>query len=139
MKQLLVIDASVILKWVFQTADEQDGDRALLLLNGWIEGEHDILLPRLWTFEVGNVIGLKSPATAPELLTILTDYGFKEAETTAELCRATIDLMSRYGVTFYDAVYHAVALLHGGLLVTADDAYRKKAQAAGAIRLLRNV
>jgi predicted nucleic acid-binding protein len=34
--------------------------------------------------------------------------------------------MERYGVTFYDAVYHAVAMLKDGILLTADEVYCKK-------------
>jgi predicted nucleic acid-binding protein len=41
-------------------------------------------------------------------------------------------------VTFYDAVYHAVALLRKGVLVTADEAYFRKAGNKGRVVLLRD-
>ncbi len=34
--------------------------------------------------------------------------------------------MKKYGVTFYDAVYHTVAILKKGILLTAADAYCKR-------------
>jgi predicted nucleic acid-binding protein len=39
--------------------------------------------------------------------------------------------MRRFGVTFYDASYHAVALIRGGVLLTADGTYCRKTSAAG--------
>jgi predicted nucleic acid-binding protein len=41
-------------------------------------------------------------------------------------------------VTFYDGVYHAVALLLKGVLVTADEAYFRKAGNKGRVVLLRD-
>jgi len=44
--------------------------------------------------------------------------------------------MADCGVTFYDAVYHAIALERKGTLVTADAAYLKKAGKYGHAVLL---
>jgi predicted nucleic acid-binding protein len=41
-------------------------------------------------------------------------------------------------VTFYDAVYHAVAILRKGVLVTADESYFRQAANKGRVVLLRN-
>ena len=41
-------------------------------------------------------------------------------------------------MTFYDAVYHAVALLLKGVLVTADEAYFRKARKKGRVVMLRD-
>jgi len=46
-------------------------------------------------------------------------------------------LMQRLGVTFYDAAYHAVALRNGGTMITADEAYYRKAKGHGGVVLLR--
>jgi len=47
-------------------------------------------------------------------------------------------LVSDHKVTFYDAAYHALALHEGGLMLTADAAYVRKAGRAGHVRLLRD-
>ena len=39
-------------------------------------------------------------------------------------------------MTFYDAAYHALALVEHGTFVTADGKYFTKAKKAGAIALL---
>ena len=40
-------------------------------------------------------------------------------------------------VAFYDAAYHAVALRLGGVFVTADERYVRRASGAGGISSLR--
>lgn len=135
----IVPDASVILKWAFNAeAGEQDAANAEGLLQGWVDGKYTILLPSLWIFEVGNVLGLKVPDMADAIMEVFIDYRFVSVDITHNLCGKTFDLMKKYGVTFYDAVYHAVALRQKGLLVTADESYYKKAKGSGHIALLRD-
>lgn len=131
-------DASVLLKWGLDTLEEDDREQAALLQNHWLDGRIDILLPHIWVFEVGNVLALEKPAQAEELMDIFLGYRFPEMETTPELYRATFRLMKACQVTFYDAVYHAVALLRKGVLVTADESYLRKAGSKGRVVLLRD-
>ncbi len=138
MKTLVVPDASVILKWGFRAPEESDRDKAGRLLDAWLDGKVEFLLPRLWAFEVGNVLALKNPANAAALMDVFIGYGMSEADTSPELCRATLALMKSYRVTFYGAVYHAVALLNDGLFVTADEAYHRRAGEKGNVALLRD-
>lgn len=126
MSEIIVPDASVLLKWAFDSPDEGDRDNALNFLEAWLEERVEIILPKLWFFEVSNVIMLKKPELSMELMEIFIGYNLSEYETTLELCEEAFKLMRRYGVTFYDAVYHAVAMLKKGVLLTADDAYFKK-------------
>lgn len=135
---LVVPDASVILKWAFRSPDEQDGDKALELLKLWLSGSCTFVLPSLWVYECGNVLGLKAPDTANEIMTIFLDYRFDECSVTAELSTATLRIMRDFRVTFYDAVYHAVALSRNATLVTADAAYFRKAQKLGSIAMLED-
>ena len=128
-----------MLKWAFNAApDERDGETAGILLEGWVAGEYEILLPGLWVFEVANVLGLKVPEMAGSLMEIFIDYRFPSVEITNALCIKTFEIMKRCGATFYDAVYHAVAIKHKGLLVTADEAYYRKAKGIGHIMLLKD-
>ncbi len=136
---VIVPDASVMLKWAFNPMPgEQDGAKAETLLEGWVAGKYDILLPGLWVFEVANVLGLKVPDMASALMEIFIDYRFSTVEITQPLCIKAFDIMKQCGVTFYDAVYHAVAIKQKGLLVTADEAYYRKAKGLGHITLLRD-
>ena len=46
--------------------------------------------------------------------------------------------MQRHGVTYYDAVYHAVAFLQKGRLLTADESYCKKVRDMKYVMSLRD-
>jgi predicted nucleic acid-binding protein len=126
MKEIIVPDASVVLKWAFDAPDERDKEKALSLLNAWIDGKCEIVLPKLWSYEVGNVLMMKIPEQAHEVMEIFLGYDFTEYEMSLELCKETYKLMQRFNITFYDAVYQAVAFLQKGKLLTADESYRKK-------------
>jgi predicted nucleic acid-binding protein len=131
--KILVPDASVILKWVM---GEERTDEAQVLLDGWLNQEHEFILPSLWMYEVGNVLGLKRPRDADHILSLLLDYHFSECKVTGELVRVTNELMREYRVTFYDAVYHATAILQKGAMVTADRVYYEKTKKRGSVRLV---
>jgi predicted nucleic acid-binding protein len=135
---LFVPDASVILKWAFQSPDEQDCDKALDLLGRWLAGSCSIILPSLWIYECGNVLGLKALDTAAEIMDIFIGYRFDECPLSTAITGATLQLMRDYQVTFYDAVYHVVAMNTGAMLVTADAAYFRKTNQLGKIIMLEN-
>ena len=136
---LYIPDASVILKWVFDTSEEADRDVALMLLNSWVAGECDFVLPSLWLYEVGNIIGRNIPGKAADAMELLIDYRITEAPVTPVIAKRTLSIMSDCRVTFYDAVYHAIALERRGTLVTADAAYLKKASKLGNAVLLSDI
>ena len=79
MKPIMVPDASVSLKWVLKS-DEEHGKKAIALLSAWVAGEAEILLPSLWVYEVGNIVGRKSDERAGEIMELLLDYRFPEAK-----------------------------------------------------------
>lgn len=133
---LYVPDASVILKWVFDTPEEPDRDASLIFLNRWVAGECELVLPSLWLYEVGNIVGRNIPGNAAEFMEMLIDYRIEEIPVSSGIARRTLAIMAECGVTFYDAVYHAIAFERKGTLVTADAAYLKKAGKLGNAVLL---
>jgi predicted nucleic acid-binding protein len=132
---LFVPDASVLLKWVLRSDDEDDGDRALALRAAWLAGACRIAVPTLWAFEVADVLGAKQPAKAEQLLDAMIELRMPE-EPPAAYASMMFRLMRDYGVTAYDAAYHGLALARGGTMLTADRRYAKKAAGAGHIRLI---
>jgi predicted nucleic acid-binding protein len=134
---IVVPDTSVLLKWALQSEDEGDHDKALELRDAWLTGRCTIVLPSLWFFEAGNILGIRQPALAPHLMRILTGYRFEE-EVPAAIFEKAFDLMKKFKVTFYDDAFHAVAIRRSGTMITADDVYFRKASRAGHIGLLAN-
>ena len=133
---LVVPDASVILKWALASEDEEDRDRALALREAWVAGECRVLVPSLWTYEVANVLGRREPRLAPALLNALAGLKLDEIPA-SDVVETAFGLMRTAHVTFYDAAYHAVAIDHGGTLVTADASHLRKVGRAGRAVLLR--
>lgn len=131
--KLIVPDASVVLKWVLSGADEPDLDAALRLRDMAIEGKIAIKVPSLWLFEAANLLARKFPLKARVLLDTLIDFGFDEGKPAFEWRDRAFDLCQRYQVTFYDAAYHALAIIEKGLFVTADGRYAQKAGKAGSV------
>jgi predicted nucleic acid-binding protein len=119
MAAVIVPDASVLLKWAMRSDAEQDRDAADALKSAWLADDCELVVPTLWVFEVGNVLGLKQPDIAEELLASMLDLGLREEVPGAYLSGITA-LVRDYHVTFYDAAYHALAIHLDGTMLTAD-------------------
>jgi predicted nucleic acid-binding protein len=134
--QLVVPDASVLLKWVLPSDEEPDADKALLLRAAIQEEAVHALLPTLWLYEVGNTIARRFPMHASGWLSALIKFGLEEASPSQAWLAKTLELTRRYEVSFYDAAYHALALIHKGLFVTADNRYVNRVSTLGSVMAL---
>ena len=131
---IVVPDASVILKWVLEREDEPDYPQALKLQEALLAEEIEVRMPTLWRYEVGNVLGLKKPRMATELMSALLAYEFEEVPLRTEYVLDVLAHMQDLsGVTFYDSAYHVLALRTKGLYVTADRVYVKRAKRKGHV------
>lgn len=130
---LVVPDASVLLKWVLPSDEESDVDKALLLRAAILEETVRALVPSLWLYEVGNTVARRFPTHAQAWLSALMKLGLEESPPSQAWLAKTLELISRHDVSFYDAAYHALALLHKGLFITADARYFNRAAASGAV------
>jgi predicted nucleic acid-binding protein len=130
---LVVPNASVLLKWALPSDDEPDADKALLLRDAILDEVVRALLPALWLYEVGNTIARRFPTHASGWLSALMKFGLEEAPPSQPWLAKTLELTSRYEVSFYDAAYHALALIHNGLFVTADTRYVNRVRETGSV------
>jgi len=134
--RIVVPDASVVLKWVLPPADEPDAAKALALRSAIAEESVRAVLPSLWLYEVGNTVARRFPAQAERWIGALMRFQLEEEHPSPSWLRSVLHLTDEYGVAFYDAAYHAVAMVHRGVLVTADRRYFDRAEGAGAVTLL---
>ncbi len=134
----LVPDASVILKWVLPAHRETHVEHALALLDAFAREEIELIVPRLWLYEVGNTVTRKNPDGAGEIMRDLLALEMEEAAHDDTFVRETVRLAARYSVTFYDAAYHAVAIARQATLISADERYLRAAAAEShAVALAR--
>jgi predicted nucleic acid-binding protein len=118
------LDASVILKWVLPPDAESYQHQALRIADAVASGRIQVMLPTLWYFEVGNILIRKYRHDADQDLTDLRrQLGDCERAVSPDWQREIMRLTAAYPVTFYDAAYHALAIVIQGVLVTADEKY----------------
>ena len=132
---IVVADASVALKWFFRTrSDETDVAAALALLQGVADGGITLIQPPHFVAEVAAVLVREAPQTAAADLRDLLAVEMRTDTTDETVYRRALLLAARHGHHLFDTLYHALALsTPGALLVTADEAYWRKARGERAI------
>ena len=136
---IVVLDASVILKWLLEDPDrEPDTDKAFALVESVVSGRLEILQPAHWLAEVAAVAARLAPQTAVADVEMLAAFEFPTTDNPNVIRRAT-SLAIETNHHLFDTLYHAVALEHeDAMLVTADDRYYGKAESYGTIRTLHD-
>lgn len=136
----LVIDASVVVKWLLpQREDEADVEQALMLLEEVRTGRVRVHQPVHWLAEAAAVLVRLSPATAAADVADLYAMNLP-VEGGPEVYLIACELARALNHHVFDTLYHAVALtLPDTILVTADARYERNARRRGAITLLRDV
>jgi predicted nucleic acid-binding protein len=130
----VVIDASVVIKWLLQDSEREAGtDKATRLMEVVINGEQPVLQPTHWLAEVGAVLARESPATAADDVMLLNALELPATDEPIVLRRG-VELAVELKQHLFDTFYHAVALEHpDGVLITADERYLGAARAKGRI------
>lgn len=127
----------MILKWVLPAADEYDVEQALRLRDAIADRQVRAAVPSLWIYELGNTLARRLPNSAEATLEALMRFDFDIGAESRDWMHQVLELTRRYGVTFYDASYHALAIIHQGLFVTADERYLRRTAKAGSVTHLR--
>ncbi len=136
---IVVLDASVLLKWLLEDpARETDTEKALAVVESVVLGRLEVLQPVHWLAEIAAVAARLTPQTAVNDVEMLSALEFPTTDDPTVIRRAaTLAIETHHHL--FDALYHAVALEHeDALLVTADDRYFGKAERYGRIAALRD-
>lgn len=134
---MIVLDASVILKWMF--GDEAGADRARLLRDRHISGEDLVAVHDLCFYEMANVLATKTPLHAKdavEAFSLIYDFDLEVFSFGREEFVSGITLARQYGMTLYDAAYIALARRLQCQFVTADRKLFERAKTLREVRLL---
>ena len=136
-----VVDASVGVKW-FVREREADREVALALRQRHIEGATRMIVPELFLLEVPNAIKTGRKSTEEELaevLTTLADLDIRVESHSQRVLRKTNAVAWAYKLTWYDAVYVALAETLGFPCVTADEALLRKMQGHSIVLRLKDL
>jgi predicted nucleic acid-binding protein len=118
---VIVVDASVIIKWFVQ---ENQTEQALILRQDYLRGALSLACPDLMQYEVINALRYKpslGEEGLKEVASLLEKYNFLSYSLLADnLAEPAIEVSLRYGLTIYDASYVALGILLDSIVYTAD-------------------
>ncbi|MBI2086174.1 type II toxin-antitoxin system VapC family toxin [Candidatus Daviesbacteria bacterium] len=137
MAKKIVVDSSVIVKWLNAT-DEKDLEKADKLLADALEGKIELLAPELAKYEVGNVLLLGKKLSPPDLRIPLHTLFVSPVEfisESEELAKETYFLAFDLGITYYDASFLSLAKAYNAALVTDNIKHQGKASSIKVISL----
>lgn len=135
--QILVIDSSVIVKWLHRE-DEQFIDQADLILEEARQNYVELIAPELAKYEVGNALFVKKKLNPEQAEIVLAEFYnlplsfISESEKQAtETFKLAFDLK----ITYYDASFLSLAKQYGATLVTDNIKHQGKTKEIRIISL----
>jgi predicted nucleic acid-binding protein len=134
---MIVLDASVVLKWLFD--DETGSDRAARLKDAHAAGHEIVAVPDLLFYEIGNVLATKTrlpDATMAEAFSLLWDFGLERFDLGLEEYQDSLALSRKYKITLYDAAYVELSRRLKCTFVTADKRLYEKVKTIRFVELL---
>lgn len=118
------------------TEAEEDADKALDLLKKIDTGEVELIQPPHWLPEVVAVITRIRPNISEQAIDYLTAMDIRiEHET--DVLKIAVQLSRLLNHHLFDTYYHALAIFHDSVFVTSDNAYYRKAELLGKVKLLK--
>lgn len=129
----VVVDASVVIKWVFpDSAQEEHTAEALQLLDDIKAGRALPRQPLHWLAEVAAAVTRLEPDIVEPVIDLLSALELPVVDDINVLKRAS-RLSMDLNHHLFDTLYHAVALETGATLISADDRYCRKARRLGKL------
>jgi len=124
----LVLDTSVLLKWFVM---EDDWRLAREILSDYQKGKVKIYLPELVKYELGNAL-LKGKgllwSEVKDGLKYFWGLGLNFVVSDLKLAGETYKIAEKLRITYYDAVFLALAKREKAVLVTANPKHQRKIQ-----------
>lgn len=136
---MIVIDASIAIKWIRK--EEVNHKEARALLKKHLIKTDEILVPDLILYEVANALATKVQIpsfVALRSFTQLKKFDLNVYRPTFKDVHKTTKLAKKYNTTVYDMLYAVVAKKHKTYLFTADDNFTRKTNFK-FVKLLKDV
>ena len=134
---MIVLDASVILKWIF--SNEEGGNEALRWKNDHASRHETVAVPDLLFYEVANVLATKSrlgKEASAEAFSVLWDFNLECFDFGRDEFLSAISLSAEYEISLYDAAYIELAVRLNCSFVTADKKLYGKTRMLKTVALL---
>lgn len=125
---ILVVDTSIIIKWLSQD-NEQDLDIADKILENAQSESVTLLAPELAKYEVGNVLLFSKHLTPDQSIIALNQFynlPVKFIGESKDSAQETFALAYNLGITYYDASFISLAKQYNATLVTDNIKHQGK-------------
>lgn len=126
-QQSVVLDTSVILKWISKEKEDHLAQAEELLV-AIVQGKIQAVTIDFLLLELANVL-LKAKKLPPERIEIavklVINLDIKMIAVSPQLIYASTVLAQKYNITLYDSIYLALAQERGTKVLTADKAVAK--------------
>ena len=139
-----VVDASVVAKWYLP--GEESVEQADRLMDRYLDGLDYLTTPHLTRYELANAVhraareGRIADDAARRAVTGFDRLGLAQHLDDAEQLTTAVRLARRLGISFYDALYLALAEKLGLRMITADAAlYHRVAAEVPYISLIQDL
>ena len=134
----LVVDSSVIVKWLNQTK-EQNLEQADKILSEAREGKIQLIAPELAKYEVGNVLITKRVDPSNVKVSLGTFYSLPITFIAESLSLAEKTYSLAYGLklTYYDASFLSLTKQYGAILITENIKHQGKSSEIKVIPLAK--
>lgn len=126
-KKRLVVDSSVIVKWI-NHQDEKLLDKADAILHQARKGNLELISPELAKYEVGSALlykGMELPA-AIESLNLVYDLPIQFIPISVNQASETMEIAFRCHMSYYDASFLSLAKQQQASVVTDNPKHQKK-------------
>lgn len=136
-KSTLVIDTSVIIKWL-SSENEQNLDQADAILRDVEANKVELLAPELVRYEVGNVLLFGKKLSLEQVNISLTEFYNIPITLITEsnkLAKETFKLAHVLGITYYDSAFLSLAKLYDATLITDNIKHQGKSTEVKVISL----
>ena len=135
--KVLVVDSSVIMKWLNQN-EEENIDKAEKLLKDFQDEKVQLIAPELAKYEVGNVLIYSKKLSSVQGQIILRHFyslPIKYISETESLAFDTYEISLKLKITYYDAAFISLAKRYNASLVTDNPKHQKNTEDVKVIEL----
>ncbi len=137
---IFVLDASVVIKWFTKEGEDhlQEADNVLEMLDRRKIG---LVEPDLLWMEIANVLVMAKKFTLEQVdsaLARLDELNIRMKRVDREVVGRAVETSTRYGISVYDGVYVATAVMEGAVLVSDNPKHHSKIK-DGVVMMLKDL
>ncbi len=136
---MIVLDASVILKWVLD--EESQGTVARTYRDRHLRGGNPIVVPELLYYEMASALGSKTSLTPKEAIegfNTIMETDLESHRLSGEDFGQAIKMARQFKISLYDSSYIALAKALSCDFITADAALVKRVKSLPYVKLLQD-